>query len=149
MTAEIFRRIVAPTDFSDCAEEAWDITQRTAQLLGSEVLLIHVFVQPPVYGDVSVGDAAWQVVLEAERWVTDEIERWADQARKQNITVRTVIRRGSPSTEIVGLVAEEHGELVIMGTHGRGGMSRVLLGSVADRVIRTAPCPVLTVRKPE
>ena len=148
MTTEIFRRIVAPTDFSDCAEEAWGITQRTAQLLGSDVLLVHVFVEPPVYGDVG-GGYAWQVLLQAEQWATDELERWADQARKHNVTVRTVMRRGSPATEIVGLAAEEHGELVIMGTHGRGGMSRVFLGSVADRVIRTARCPVLTVRKPE
>jgi nucleotide-binding universal stress UspA family protein len=149
MATEIFRRIVAPTDFSDCAEEAWGITQRTARLLGSEVLLVHVLVEPPVYGDISVGDSAWQVLLEAEKWVADELERWADQGRKRNVTVRTVMRRGSPSAEIVGLAAEEQGELVIMGTHGRGGTSRVLLGSVADRVIRTAPCPVLTVRKPE
>jgi nucleotide-binding universal stress UspA family protein len=63
--------------------------------------------------------------------------------------VRPVVRHGSPSVEIVELASEEHADVVMMGTHGRGGMSRLLLGSVADRVIRTAPCPVLTVRKPE
>jgi nucleotide-binding universal stress UspA family protein len=81
--------------------------------------------------------------------VTAELERWAGEAKKREITVRVVMRRGSPSTEIVALASEEHADLLVIGTHGRGGVSRALLGSVADRVIRTAPCPVLTVRKPE
>ena len=149
VATDVFRRIVAPTDFSDCAEEAWSLAQRTAQMLGSEMVLVHVFVEPPLYGDAYGGAAAWQVLVEAEKWVADELEKWAAEARKRKITVRTVARNGSPSAEIVELASEEHADLVIMGTHGRGGMSRVLLGSVADRVIRTAPCPVLTVRKPE
>jgi nucleotide-binding universal stress UspA family protein len=149
MTTDVFRRIVAPTDFSDCAEEAWSLAQRAAQMLGIEMVLVHVFVEPPVYGDPPAAAAAWKVLAEAEKWVADELEKWADDARKRHITVRTVVRRGSPAAEIVELAAEEHADLVIMGTRGRGGVSRVLLGSVADRVIRTAPCPVLTVRKPE
>jgi len=63
--------------------------------------------------------------------------------------VRTFVRTGSPYQEIVDLATDERADLVAMGTHGRSGMSRLLLGSVADRVIRLAPCPVLTVRKPE
>jgi nucleotide-binding universal stress UspA family protein len=149
MATDVFHRIVAPTDFSDCAEEAWSLAQRVAQRLGSEIVLVHVFVEPPVYGDPPAALAALRVLAEAEKWVADELGKWADAARKRGITVRTVVRRGSPSAEIVALASEEHADLVIMGTHGRGGVSRVLLGSVADRVIRTASCPVLTVRKPE
>ena len=149
MTTDLFHRIVAPTDFSDCAEEAWRLAQRAAQALGSEMVLVHVFVEPPLYGDPPGMITAWQVMLDAEKWVADELAKWADEARKRGITVRTLVRRGAPSAEIVRLASEEHAELVIMGTHGRGGVSRVLLGSVADRVIRTAPCPVLTVRKRE
>jgi nucleotide-binding universal stress UspA family protein len=147
MDTDIFRRILAPTDFSDCAEEAWSVAQRTAQALGSEVVLVHVFVEPPVYGDP--GEAGWTVMLDAEQWVTGELDRWAAEATKREIPVRTVVRRGSAATEIVAVAAEEHADLVIIGTHGRGGVTRALLGSVADRVIRTVPCPVLTVRKPE
>lgn len=149
MAADLFRRIVAPTDFSDCAEEAWRLAQRAARRLGSEIVLVHVFVEPPVYGDPPAVAAGWRVVVEAEKWVADELAKWAEEARKKGITVRTVVRMGSPSAQIVELASDEHADLVIMGTHGRGGVSRVLLGSVADRVIRTAPCPVLTVRKPE
>jgi nucleotide-binding universal stress UspA family protein len=149
MATDVFRRIVAPTDFSECAEEAWSLAQPVAQMLGSEVMLVHVFVEPPVYGDAEAGTAAWQVLIEAERWVADELERRADQARKRGIAVRTEICTGSPAAEIVELASREHADVVIMGTHGRDGLTRVLLGSVADRVIRTASCPVLTVRKPE
>jgi nucleotide-binding universal stress UspA family protein len=80
--------------------------------------------------------------------VTEEFERWAARAGEHGVTARTVLRTGSPYQEIVGVATDEHADLVIMGTHGRGGVSRLLLGSVADRVIRFAPCPVLTVRGP-
>jgi nucleotide-binding universal stress UspA family protein len=65
------------------------------------------------------------------------------------MTVRTIVRSGSAHEEIVNLATAERAELIIMGTHGRTGLNRLLLGSVTERVIRFAPCPVLTVRKPE
>lgn len=149
MATDIFHRIVAPTDFSEFAEEAWGLAQRVAQTLGSVLVLAHVFVEPPVYGDPVAVPVSWTVVMEAEQWVANELDRWAEQARKRGITARTVMRTGSAAPQIVDLVTEVRADVIVMGTHGRGGMSRVLLGSVADRVIRTAPCPVLTVRKPE
>ena len=79
----------------------------------------------------------------------ETLEKWADAAREKGISVRTLVRTGSPYQEIVDLATDERADLVAMGTHGRSGVSRLLLGSVADRVIRLAPCPVLTVRKPE
>jgi nucleotide-binding universal stress UspA family protein len=63
--------------------------------------------------------------------------------------VRTIVRTGSANEEIVNLATDERAELIIIGTHGRTGLNRLLLGSVTERVIRFAPCPVLTVRKPE
>ena len=63
-------------------------------------------------------------------------------------TVASVVT-GAPHQEIVALAAREHADLIVMGTHGRGGLTRVLLGSVADRVIRTAPCAVVTQRTSE
>jgi nucleotide-binding universal stress UspA family protein len=75
----------------------------------------------------------------------EEHEKWASAARAQGMIVRT----GSAHEEIVNLATDERADLIVMGTHGRTGLNRVLLGSVADRVIRFALCPVLTVRKPE
>jgi nucleotide-binding universal stress UspA family protein len=150
MASKIFHRIVVPTDFSDCAEKAWVRAQGLASALDAEMVLAHVFVEPTLYGEPPLTpDATWQVFEKARKWVEDELEKWAAGARKKGATVRAIIRTGSPAEQIVELATAEHADLVVMGTHGRGGVSRVLLGNVADRVIRLAPCPVLTVREPE
>jgi len=67
-------------------------------------------------------------------------------ARDSGLSVRTVLRNDGPWREIVALAAEENANMVVLGTHGRSGLKRSLLGSIADRVVRLAPCPVLTVR---
>jgi nucleotide-binding universal stress UspA family protein len=150
MDSNLFRRIVVPTDFSDCSEAAWALAGRVAGALGSEVVLAHVFAEPIVYGDPGLGaDSSWQLVEQGRKWVEDELGKWASAARGQGMAVRTIVRAGSAHNEIVSLATDERAELIIMGTHGRTGLNRVLLGSVADRVIRLAPCPVLTVRTPE
>jgi universal stress protein A len=150
MASRLFHRIVVPTDFSACSEEAWALARRIAGAVGSEIVLAHVFVEPPSYGEPSLPvNSAWQVIESARKWVEEELEKWAGAARAKGISVRTFVRTGSPYQEIVNLATDERADLVAMGTHGRSGVSRLLLGSVADRVIRLAPCPVLTVRKPE
>ena len=150
MASRLFYRIVVPTDFSGGSEDAWAPAQRIAEAVGSEIVLVHVFVEPPSYGEASLPvDSAWQVIESARKWVEQELEKWAGAAKEKGISVRTFVRTGSPYQGIVDLATDERADLVVMGTHGRSGMSRILLGSVADRVIRLAPCPVLTVRKPE
>ena len=71
---------------------------------------------------------------------------WTATAAAAGISARWVLRTGVPYKEIVGAAARERADLIVIGTHGRGGLDRALLGSVADRVIRLAPCPVVTVR---
>ncbi|HUG36014.1 MAG TPA: universal stress protein [Candidatus Limnocylindrales bacterium] len=150
MSPDIFHRIVVPTDFSECAESAWALAQRFAKTLGSEVVLVHVLVEAPLYGEGPwTMDHTRQVFEEARRWVTEQLDKKAAGASGNGVTVRPVLRTGTPYREIVDLATDERADLVIIGTHGRGGMSRALLGSVADRVVRLAPCPVLTVRQPD
>ena len=150
MASRLFYRIVVPTDFSACSEDAWALARRIAGAVGSEIVLVHVFVEPPSYAEPSLPvNSAWQVIESAGKWVEETLEKWADAAREKGISVRTLVRTGSPYQEIVDLATDERADLVAMGTHGRSGVSRLLLGSVADRVIRLAPCPVLTVRTPE
>jgi nucleotide-binding universal stress UspA family protein len=150
MASNLFYRIVVPTDFSDCSEEAWALAKRVAGTLGSEVVLAHVFVEPILYGDPPLAaDSAGQLYEQGRKWVEEELEKWASAARVQGMTVRTIVRTGSAHEEIVNLATDERAELIIIGTHGRTGLNRLLLGSVTERVIRFAPCPVLTVRKPE
>ena len=150
MASNLFHRILVPTDFSECSEQAWELAKRVAASLGSEVLLAHVLVEPVVYGDAALAtDTTWLLFEQGRKWVEDELEKWASAARAQGMTVRTIARTGSAHNEIVTLATDERAALIVMGTHGRTGVSRVLLGSIADRVIRFAPCPVLTVRTPE
>ncbi len=130
MTLEgVFYRVVVPTDFSTCAEEAWALAQRVAQVCGSELVLVHILEAP----------------LDSE--AREALEQWAAKARQRGLKARTVVRRGTPHQEIVALATDERADLVVIGTHGRGGLNRALLGSVADRVVRLATCPVLTVRE--
>jgi nucleotide-binding universal stress UspA family protein len=141
---------VVPTDFSECAERAWTVAQRVAGTLRSEVVLAHILVEPIVYGDPSLAtDSTRQLFEQGKKWVEDELEKWASAARAQGMTVRTIVRTGSANEEIVNLATDEGAELIVIGTHGRSGLNRALLGSVADRVVRFAACPVLTVRTPE
>jgi nucleotide-binding universal stress UspA family protein len=145
----LFYRIVVPTDFSDCAEEAWALAQRLAGALGSELVLAHVLVETPLFEEGPFTMERTKRVYEATRkWAEESIEQWAGAARGQGLKVRTVLRTGVPYREIVALATDERADLVLLGTHGRGGLDRALLGSVADRVIRLASCPVLTVRQP-
>ena len=150
MASDLFRRIVVPTDFSECSEEAWALARRVAGALSSEVVLVHVFVEPIFYGDPSIAaDTTWQLFERSRKWVEDELEKWAAAARAEGTAARTILLTGSAQDAIVKLATDERAELIVMGTHGRTGLNRALLGSVADRVVRLAPCPVLTVRTSE
>jgi nucleotide-binding universal stress UspA family protein len=146
MSAErVFHRIVVPTDFSACAEEAWGLAQRLARAVGAELVLAHVLVETVPYGDTP---STIQTHEAARRWVEGALDSWAAKARAAGLSVRVALRTGVPHEEIVALATDERADMVVIGTEGRGGVSRALLGSVADRVVRTAPCPVLTVRQP-
>jgi len=149
MTAErVFYRIVVPTDFSGCAEEAWVLAKRLAAAFDAELILTHVVVEAPLYSEGPFTmEKTREVFQAARRWAADTLEQWAAKARGAGVHVRVVLRTGVPHKEILALATDEKADLVI-GTHGRGGINRALLGSVADRVVRLAPCAVLTVREP-
>ncbi len=143
----LFGRIVMATDFSAGAEAAWLLAQRLAAAFGSELILVHVLAEAALLGPLS-SDRLREVYDAASTWATGMLEGWAEQARSNGLTVRLALPTGVLAEEIVGLASEERADLIVIGTHGRGGMKRVLLGSVADRVVRLASCPVLTVREP-
>lgn len=150
MTAEaVFYRIVVPTDFSDCAEQAWALAQRVAAAFGAELILVHVLVEAPLFNETPFTmDQSRTVYETAKKWVDEQLQRWSAQARDKGLRARVALRTGVPYQEIVALASDELADLLVIGTHGRGGIDRALLGSVADRVVRMAPCPVLTVREP-
>jgi universal stress protein A len=149
MAGSLFYRIVVPTDFSDCAEEAWGLAQRLAAVSGGELVLVHVLVETPLFNEGPFTmDRAGNVFEAARKWGQESLDAWMGQAHAKGLKARVALRTGVPYREIVDLVTDERADLVVIGTHGRGGIDRALLGSVADRVVRLAPCPVLTVRAP-
>lgn len=147
MANSIFYRIVVPTDFSTCSEEAWRLARRVVTGAGGELILTHVLSEAPLYGESLMADVR-QVYEEARKWAEEALEAWVAEARAAGLNARTALRTGVAHREVVALATDERADLIVIGTHGRGGVDRALLGSVADRVVRLAPCPVLTVREP-
>jgi nucleotide-binding universal stress UspA family protein len=145
----MFYRIIVPTDFSSCSEEAWRLAQRLAGMSGAELVLTHVLTEAPLFREGPFIMPKVREVFEAARSFADSaIKEWAAKARAEGLSARVALRSGVAYQEIVALAVDERADLIVIGTHGRGGIDRALLGSVADRVIRLAPCPVLTVREP-
>jgi nucleotide-binding universal stress UspA family protein len=145
----MFHRIVVPTDFSECSEEAWAVAKRVAAAAGSELVLVHVLTEVPLYAEGVLNIKNARKIREgARKWVESALEDWVGKARAEGLSARAVALSGVAHEEIVQLARDERADLVVIGTHGRGGINRALLGSVADRVVRLAPCPVLTVREP-
>lgn len=141
--------ILHPTDFSECAAHAEAEAARLASRLGATLVLLHVAVEAPLYSEGILSMKATQQVYEAQRkWAGETLEHRVTALRATGIDARWVLRPGVPFEEIVAAAGDERADLIVMGTHGRTGLSRFLLGSVAERVIRLAPCPVLTVRSP-
>jgi nucleotide-binding universal stress UspA family protein len=125
------------------------VARRLGRALGAEILLLHVLVEEPLYREGPfTGDQVRAVYNAARTWAEKRLAEWADAARAEGATVRVAMRTGVPYREILAGAADEGAALIVMGTRGRGGLDRALLGSVADRVVRLAACPVLTLREP-
>lgn len=139
-------RILCPTDFSEQAAAAEREAVRLARALGAEIVLAHVGSDAPLWRE-GRGTPDVRAVFEAQRkWATDALAARATALAAEGVTARSVLKIGEPSTEILRLAADEHADFIVMGTQGRAGLERMLLGSVAERVLRQAPCPVVTVR---
>lgn len=143
-------KILHATDFSPCADQALEQAVRLARALGGEIVLAHV-VPEKLLGDAEgllIGEQELTSVNEARRrWAEEVLETRTASLRDEGLAARWRLSIGTTHEEIVKLAAAEEVDLIVMGTHGRGGFGRVFLGNVADRVIRTASCPVLTVRE--
>ena len=147
--ADGFSRIVVPTDFSSCGEAAWATALRAARGFGAEVVLVHVVVDTPRFAEGAGGADLRATLQDAQQWAEREAGERVSAARAAGIAARSVVLTGVPQQQILDVASAEGVDLIVIGTHGRGGLERALLGSVADHVIRLAPCPVLSVRAPE
>ena len=142
------RRILMASDFSRASQPAFAKAVELARALKADLILIHA-VAPvvPANGAMYVAAVDWDAVERESRAAAQvELERLATAARRRRIRVATVLTRGYAADEIVRAAKRRKASLVVMGTHGRTGLSRLVMGSVATRVIAGAPCPVMTVR---
>jgi universal stress protein A len=143
-------KILVPTDFSDCAAGAQATAVDLARRLGGEIVLLHVLVEAPLFGEGLLSGPRVQSVYDAQRkWAEAALDARTADLQGHGIKASWRAPAGVPFEEIVNIAAEERADMIVIGTHGRTGLNRVLLGSVAERVIRLAPCPVLTVRQPQ
>jgi nucleotide-binding universal stress UspA family protein len=142
------RRILVPHDFSDTADRALAFALDIAEKLHASVTILHAY-EIPTYGFPEGPAMTVEMIGQIERASGTALEGIAQRARRPGVEVTTALRHGTAWSEINALAKEMSADLVAMGTHGRRGVARALLGSVAEKVVRTAPCPVLTVHGPE
>ena len=144
--------ILVPTDFSETADVALDYAKRLAGRVGASLHLLHVFTDPyapALYAtDVYVPEIATETRTRAMQDAKAELAARLSPDEHEYFRGTTSMVTGLTATQIAHYAAERGSELIVMGTHGRRGVAHLLLGSVAEQVVRTAPCPVLTVRGP-
>jgi nucleotide-binding universal stress UspA family protein len=143
-------RVLHPTDFSKASGPAFARAVAEARQNRSELLLIHVMAPVIPIGPGGEGYIAPSTYDEMERsaraWAQKQMDRLLAKAKAARVRVRGMLTLGVAHEQIVRAAKRQKAGVIIMGTHGRTGVARFFLGSVAARVTATAPCPVLTVR---
>ena len=144
------RTILVPVDFSECSREALEHAIVLADRFGASIHVLHVWEPPHYVGPEFLirepGETGHPLRDDALAQATKEMEEFVS-AFPQRARFQLRFACGKPAQAIVTLAAEEAFEAIVMGTHGRTGLPHILLGSVAEKVVRTAPCPVMSVRQ--
>ncbi len=142
------RRILVPVDFSPPSEAALDTAIEFARRFGSELTLFHAHELPAYVFPDGVMPVSPEILNEMERSLAEELERLAVRVRAAGVAVACRSGMGAHDVEILRCADDIDADLIIMGTHGRTGIRHALIGSVAEKVVRRARCPVLTVHGP-
>ena len=143
-----WKRICCPIDFSDASRAAMEVAADLARRFGAELVLLHAYPIPGyTFPDGSVV-ASPKMMQDLADQAKKHLEEWRAEAEKlvgaPRVAADTAV--GEPAAEILAAAKRRGAELVVMGTHGRTGLEHALMGSIAERVVRRAHCPVLTVR---
>ena len=142
------KRILVPTDLSEASMPALKLATEFGKAFQAELVLL--FVVEPLYmsGDILSAGAVASVVEAQNKTARAHLAREVARLGKRGVRARSIIVEGTTAATIVERARKGSADLIIIGTHGRTGFSHVFMGSVAERVVRTAGCPVLTVRSP-
>ncbi len=141
------RQILVPTDFSESAHNALAHARLYAARFDAELILLHVVETLAVgYASDLFPVPMAEVFQEMAGQAESELARLAGELRAAGLRVRELVTQGKPSAEIVRVAQEQHADLIVVGTHGKGVLDHALFGSTTERVVRKAPCPVLSCR---
>ena len=152
-------RILAPTDFSNFSGFALEWAAYLAQCMKADLVLLHVILEEEgkIVEEI-VGEGAVvhipkgireDVVKDRQKKLKDQYNMVVSHEIKSILRVEEITRIGVPFLEIIKVAKEKEVDLIVMGTHGRTGLAHVLIGSVAEKVVHHAHCPVLTVKHPQ
>jgi nucleotide-binding universal stress UspA family protein len=147
MARTAWKKILCPVDFSDTSRAAMEAAIELAGRFDAELLLVHAYPIPGYTFPDGSAVASARMLQELADEASRHLSEWkgiAEQAGARRVSVESAV--GDPAGEIVRAAADAKADLVVMGTHGRTGLEHALLGSIAERVVRRAKCPVLTVR---
>ncbi len=147
----LIERVLFPTDFSDNSEYALDYAIDLAERYGAELILLHVASQPvyPVAPEAFIPNYSPEKLAEQlEKEAEEKIDQLIKEKIKQRVTCRKIVLTGTPFKEIIDTAKDLGVNLIVMATHGRTGLAYAFMGSVAEKVVRKASCPVLTIKHP-
>lgn len=145
-----FKRILVPTDFSEASKVALKYACELADALNASLSILHIVENPFPPGAYTEYYSPPQDFLDRiERDSRSDLEAALTPEEKDRYRATLVLRKGAAAQEILLYLREHDIDLVVMATHGRGAIARLMMGSVADKIVRAAPCPVVTIRAPE
>ncbi|MEK7483855.1 MAG: universal stress protein [Planctomycetota bacterium] len=143
------KRILVPIDFSEGAKAAAQYAITLAKQFNATLDLLYIWEYPYYVGqDVMLqvpGQTAQSIIEYAKQQAQSEMITFLSKLSKEGVTIKEHIKGGIVDREIIEMVTKDHIDMIVMGTHGRSGISRLLLGSVAEKVLRNSPCPVVTI----
>ena len=140
--AVTFERILVPTDFSEVSRQALEYAKTIARQENAELLLVHV--SPPV-DLINPPEAAWIDISEVQSIQQEQLEQNSAALRSEGYRARSVSATGPLCDELLSIAQQYKANLIVLGTHGKKGLERLMLGSDAEAVVRHATCPVLSV----
>ena len=142
----MFKKILCPVDFSEFTDEILEYAVNIAQKYNSELHLIHIIPNLNYFTPYESFFTPENLIVVEKNMETEVNKDFDELMKKINVPAKKIIKNGAAFVEIINYARTESMDLIIIGTHGRTGLEHILIGSVAERVLRKSPCPVLTVR---
>ena len=142
------RTIVVASDFSKASRRAFATAVKTAKQNGATLTIVHVLIPfVPIGPDQFVGPETWtEIEKSAHDWAARKLEALAARAKAAGVRAKVLLAEGQPAKEVTRIARKLHADLLVVGTHGRTGFTKLLLGSIASQVVASSRCPVMAVR---